>query len=73
MLEQAVRDGVMTREHAEKVDAWAEDLAKRQTRGDVTEEEVGVIVRAKAVCDALDMLGDVPGVVIIVGPEEDEP
>jgi len=51
-LERAVKSGLMTREHAEKVDAWAEDLAKRQVRGEVTEDEVNVIVRTTATVDA---------------------
>ena len=71
MLEQAVRDGVMTREHAEKVDAWAEDLAKRHVRGEVSDEDVSAMTAAKAFGDALAVLG--ADVVIIVRPEEEKP
>lgn len=72
MLEQAVRDGILTREKAEEVDAWAEDLAIRQTKGEVTDEEVDAITRAKAVGDAikagaLDLVILVPG----RGPEDE--
>lgn len=56
MLEAAVQSGMMTREHAEKVDAWAEDLAKRQCQGEITEDEVGAIVRIKATLDAFEVL-----------------
>ena len=54
MLEQAIRDGLMTREEAERVDAWSSDLATKQLRGDVTEDELSKLIVERATRDALE-------------------
>jgi hypothetical protein len=52
LLEQAVADGIMTREEAEAADRWAEDLAKAQALGIVTDDAVQRMIHERAVRDA---------------------
>lgn len=54
MLEQAIRLGLMTRDEAERADAFAEDLAKRHARGEITDEECLAMTTARATADALE-------------------
>ncbi len=56
LLEQVIAAGLMTREEAERVDAWADDLATRKCAGEVTDDEVSELVRDRATLDALAAL-----------------
>ncbi len=56
MLEQAIRAGLMTRDEAERVDAWADVLVGQKLRGEVSEAEVWERVEERATADALEKL-----------------
>jgi hypothetical protein len=56
VLEQAIRAGLMTREEAEQVDAWSDDLATLKVRGKVSDAELRKLIEERAIADATEKL-----------------
>jgi hypothetical protein len=56
LLEKAIRDGMMTREEAEKVDAWCGEIATRTKRGELSVAEGERLARERATVDAHERL-----------------
>lgn len=52
LLQWATREGLMTEADAARVDAWAEDLAKALSRGDLTEDEAHRMITERTRADA---------------------
>jgi len=53
LLEEVIEAGLMTREEALRVDAFAERLAKAKARGEITEAEASRQIVERAIADAL--------------------
>ena len=56
MLERAIRSGLMTRDEAERVDAWSDELATLKVRGEVSDAELTRLIEERATADAAEKL-----------------